>query len=150
MFGSDLYISLTLGVLLAMIFSEATGITPGGLVVPGYLALVVDQPITLAVVLLISILTYLIVTKVLGRFVIIYGSRKLAAMLIVGMTLKLAFDFFYPIMPFEIYEFRGLGIIVPGLIANVYQRQGIPLTLAGTGLVTVATFALLSLYRVLV
>lgn len=147
MFGSDLYIALTLGVILALIFSETTGISPGGLVVPGYLALVVDQPVTLTVVFLISVLDYLFVTKVLSRFAIIYGSRKLAAMLIVGITLKLLFDYFYPVMPFEIYEFRGIGVIVPGLIANTYQRQGIPLTLVGTFVVTFATFLLLALYR---
>lgn len=50
MFGSDLYISLVLGIILSLIFAEKTGVLPAGLVVPGYLALVFDQPIFLAVV----------------------------------------------------------------------------------------------------
>lgn len=52
MFGSDLYIALILGVLLSLIFAEKTGIVPAGLVVPGYLGLVFNQPIFMLLVLL--------------------------------------------------------------------------------------------------
>ncbi|MRU08321.1 poly-gamma-glutamate biosynthesis protein PgsC, partial [Bacillus anthracis] len=54
MFGSDLYIALVLGVTLSLIFTERTGILPAGLVVPGYLALVFNQPVFMLVVLFIS------------------------------------------------------------------------------------------------
>ena len=107
MFGSDLYISLILGVLLSLIFAEKTGIVPAGLVVPGYLALVFNQPVFILVVLSVSLLTYVIVRFGLSKFMILYGRRKFAAMLITGIALKLIFDFFYPVVPFEIAEFRG-------------------------------------------
>ncbi len=86
MFGSDLYIALVLGVLVSLLFAEKTGILPAGLVVPGYLALIFDQPIFIAMVLVISILTYLIVTHVFSRFTILYGRRKFAAMLTTGIA----------------------------------------------------------------
>lgn len=124
MFGSDLYIALILGVLLSLIFAEKTGIVPAGLVVPGYLGLVFNQPVFILLVLLVSLLTYVIVKYGLSKFMILYGRRKFAAMLITGIVLKIAFDFLYPIVPFEIAEFRGIGIIVPGLIANTIQKQG--------------------------
>ncbi|MED1862531.1 poly-gamma-glutamate biosynthesis protein PgsC [Fictibacillus nanhaiensis] len=146
MFGSDLYIALVLGVILSLIFTEKTGIIPAGLVVPGYLALIFDQPIFLLIVLFISLLTFLIVNFGLSRFMILYGRRKFAAMLTTGIALKLVFDYLYPVMPFEIYEFRGIGVIVPGLIANTIQKQGIPMTLGSTVLLSGITFSIMSLY----
>ncbi|MCD7035590.1 poly-gamma-glutamate biosynthesis protein PgsC [Metabacillus sp. GX 13764] len=146
MFGSDLYIALVLGVLLSLIFAEKTGVLPAGLVAPGYLALVFDQPVFMAVIFFISLLTYLIVVHGVGKVVILYGRRKFAAMLMTGIILKVLFDYFYPIMPFEIAEFRGIGVIVPGLIANTMQKQGLILTAGSTLLLSGATFLLMSLY----
>ncbi|AEN91021.1 poly-gamma-glutamate biosynthesis protein PgsC [Priestia aryabhattai] len=147
MFGSDLYVALVLGVILSLIFTEKTGIIPAGLVVPGYIGLIFDQPVFLVMVLIISLLTYVIVKHGIGRFVILYGRRKFAAMLVVGISLKLIFDYFYPVMPFEIYEFRGIGIIVPGLIANTIQKQGLAMTMGSTLLISGATFSLMFVYN---
>lgn len=147
MFGSDLYVALVLGVILSLIFTEKTGIIPAGLVVPGYIGLIFDQPVFLVMVLIISLLTYVIVKHGIGRFVILYGRRKFGAMLVVGISLKLLFDYFYPIMPFEIYEFRGIGVIVPGLIANTIQKQGLAMTMGSTLLISGATFSLMFVYN---
>lgn len=146
MFGSDLYVALILGVTLSLIFTEKTGVLPAGLVVPGYLALVFNQPIFMLVVLLISILTYVIVVHGVSRYMILYGRRKFAAMLITGIGLKLIFDYFYPVMPFDIFELRGIGIIVPGLIANTMQKQGLPLTVGSTLLLSGLTFGIMNVY----
>lgn len=147
MFGSDLYVALVLGVILSLIFAERTGVVPAGLVVPGYLALIFDQFIFILMIIIISLLTYLIVKFGISRWVILYGRRKFVAMLVVGISLKLIFDYFYPVMPFEIYEFRGIGVIVPGIIANGIQRQGLVVTLGSTLLISAATFSLLLAYN---
>ncbi|MFD1068026.1 poly-gamma-glutamate biosynthesis protein PgsC [Oceanobacillus locisalsi] len=149
MFGSDLYIALVLGVILSLLFSERTGIVPAGLVVPGYLALVFDQPIFIAVIFGISLLTYVIVTYGLSRIVLLYGRRKFAAMLSVGIVLKLILDYTYPVLPFEILEFRGIGVIVPGLIANTIQKQGAIITIGSTLLLGALTFVILSIYYII-
>lgn len=146
MFGSDLYIALVLGVILSLLFSEKTGIVPAGMVVPGYLALVFDQPIFVAVIFGISLLTYVIVTYGISRITLLYGRRKFAAMLTVGIALKLLLDYTYPILPFEIMEFRGIGVIVPGLIANTVQKQGAIITIGSTLLLSGLTFVILSIY----
>lgn len=149
MFGTDLYVALALGMVIALLFAEKTGVVPAGLVVPGYLALVFDQWRFLLVIIFISLITYLIVQFGVTRFVILYGRRKFAAMLIVGMMVKLVFDYFYPIFPFEVYEFRGIGIIVPGIIANTIQKQGVIVTLASTLFVSFLTFAMLFIYQII-
>lgn len=151
MFGSDLYISLIIGVVLSLLYAEKVGVVPAGLIVPGYLGLIFDQPLFVGSVLLISFLTYLIVTKVIARYTILYGRRKFAAMLTVGIALKLVFDFFapmvFPLIPFEMQEFRGIGVIVPGLIANTIQKQGFIPTVGSTLLLSGCTFLIMFIYH---
>src|SRR5699024_4948492 len=89
MFGTDLYIALVLGVVLSLLFTERTGIIPAGLVVPGYLALIFDQPIFIVVILFVIFLTYLIVHFGISLVTILYGSIKFDAILI---TNKLNFQ----------------------------------------------------------
>lgn len=146
MFGSDLYITLVVGVVLSLLYAEKAGVLPGGIIVPGYLALVFDQPFFIMSIFLISCLNYLFVTHVLSRMTILYGRRKFAAMLLTGVVLKLSFDYLYPIMPFEIYELRGIGVIVPGLIANSFQKQGLLITVTSTMVLSGVTFAIITIY----
>ncbi|MFG6147354.1 poly-gamma-glutamate biosynthesis protein PgsC [Halobacillus sp. B23F22_1] len=146
MFGSDLYISLVVGVILSLIYTEKTGILPAGLIVPGYLALSFDQPVYMLTVFLISFLTYFIVQHGIARFTILYGRRKFAAMLTTGIVIKLLLDAVYPVVPFEIYELRGIGVIVPGLIANTIQKQGLFPTVLSTVLLSGLTFLIMFAY----
>ncbi|SER84994.1 poly-gamma-glutamate biosynthesis protein PgsC [Salisediminibacterium halotolerans] len=149
MFGTDLYIAIVLGVLLSLLYAERTGIVPAGLVVPGYLALVFDQIVFVLTVVVISIITYLFVTQVIGRLSVLYGRRKFAAMLTVGVVLKMSFDYAVPIVPFEVVELRGIGVIVPGLIANSIHKQGVLPTISSTFIISFATFLLISLYHLI-
>ncbi|MCG3056564.1 poly-gamma-glutamate biosynthesis protein PgsC, partial [Escherichia coli] len=86
---------------LSLIFTEKTGVLPAGLIVPGYLALIFDQPMMIVVVFVISLLTYVIVVYGISKVVILYGRRKFTAMLITGIAIKVIFDYFYPVLPFE-------------------------------------------------
>lgn len=140
MFGTELYLSLLVGVVVSLVYAERTGVLPAGLVVPGYLALVIDQYLFVSIIFLLSFLTFLVVDQGLARFVILYGRRRFVAMLAVGVVLKLVFDFLYPNLPFEVYEFRGIGVIVPGLIANAIHRQGVPHTVVSTVLLSCLTY----------
>ena len=144
MYITDLYLSIIIGLTIGLIFTEITGISPGGIIVPGYLALMLDQPITVLIVLLISMLTFLIVKFILPRFIILYGRRRFVSVILLSVFLKLAFEFVYPILPFEIYEFRGIGVIVPALIANAFLKQGIKLTTLSAAAVTAPVFAIMN------
>ena len=85
-------------------------------------------------------MTYLLVTRGIGRLTILYGRRKFAAMLLTAIALKLVLLYFYPLVPFEMLEIRGIGMIVPGLIANTIERQGVAHTLGSTALLGGLTF----------
>ena len=138
MIGSELYFSLFVGIVLSLIFAEKFGINPAGLVVPGYLALIFDQPIML--------LSVLIITYGISRWVILYGRRKFAAMILTGMVLKFLFDLIYPLTPFEMVQVSGIGVVIPGIIANTIQKQGVVITLSTTMLLTCITYVILFLY----
>ena len=139
MYISDIYLSLILGTLLSLLFVEITGILPAGIVVPGYLALVIYQPIFLLVTFLISLITYLIVIHVVGRVTILYGKRKFAAMILVAILVKIVLHYFFPQLPSGLSELSALEVIIPGLIANTIQKQGVIPTLGSTTLLTLLT-----------
>lgn len=92
---AEITVALVAGVTLSLFFAEKTGIVPAGLVVPGYIALVVATPVYAISILFISFATYLVVMHVINRFTILYGRRKFAAMLLTGIILKLGFDTFF-------------------------------------------------------
>ncbi|AGL01759.1 poly-gamma-glutamate biosynthesis protein PgsC [Desulfoscipio gibsoniae] len=131
---------IILGVILSLLFTEITGILPAGLIVPGYLVLLIDLPQAIFLTFFISILTYLIVNFGVSKVTILYGKRKFVAMIAVSVVLQLIL---YTILPFDYRYLSGLaavGIVVPGLLANTIQRQGIATTFLSTGLLCAMTY----------
>ena len=55
-----IYQAIGIGVMVSFAFYEMVGFSPGGIVVPGYVALFLDQPIRILVTLLVALLTILI------------------------------------------------------------------------------------------
>lgn len=144
MVSTDLYVAIILGLTLSLLFQEKFGINPGGLVVPGYLALTMENPKSLIVIFLLSILTYIIVEFGLNKFLILYGRRRFLAMLLVCMLLKIAIDTLNISMGMSLGVLDGVGIVIPGLIANCFYKQGIKLTAVSTIGVSLVVFVILN------
>ncbi|QDI91900.1 poly-gamma-glutamate biosynthesis protein PgsC [Salicibibacter halophilus] len=144
---SEITIALVAGVTFSLVFAEKTGILPAGLVVPGYLALVIDAPLYAISIFFVSFATYLAVMHVINRFTILYGRRKFTAMLLTGILLKLGFDNVFGITPIDVGNLQAIGLIVPGLIANTIQRQGVIPTISSTMLLSFLSFGVLLLYQ---
>lgn len=140
-----LYISLVVGLAVSLLFSEYLGINPGGMIVPGYLALICDDLSQMLIVFGICMLVYLIVEYVLPRFMILFGRRRFVATLIVSVVIKLALELVYPALPFGALEFRGMGVITPGLIANSSSKQGFRYTVPSVLAATYLTFGITTL-----
>ena len=70
-----LTVSLVIGIVVSVLLTELIGISPGGIIVPGYVALVLDQPEALAGFLVISAATYGILL-LLSKVLLLYGSRR--------------------------------------------------------------------------
>ena len=145
MFISDFYLALIIGLVLSLLVSEIFGVVPGGTIVPGYLALVCDTPIILLIALSISFVVFGITKYLLPKLVVLYGRRRFVANIILSVIIKLGLEFAFPLLTFASFEFRGVGVIVPALIANCYNKQGIKLTILSVIPVTLLTFCFLSL-----
>ncbi|MBB6449950.1 poly-gamma-glutamate biosynthesis protein PgsC/CapC [Geomicrobium halophilum] len=147
---TEITIALVAGVTLSLFFAEKTGILPAGLVVPGYIALVIDTPLYAISILFVSFATYLVVMHIINHFTILYGRRKFTAMLLTGILLKLGFDTAYGFIPMDVADLQAIGLIVPGLIANTIQRQGFIPTVSSTIALSFVTFGILSVYHLFV
>lgn len=133
-------VALALGIVVSLVVSEVFGLVSAGLVVPGYLALYLDQPARLAATLLIALLTYVGVRHGLSRAVVLYGRRRFGVTILTGFILNMAAAQL-PLLTSEAPELRAVGFIVPGLIANTALTQG-PWVTAGMTLLVAAVVRL--------
>tara|TARA_Y100001968_G_scaffold313535_1_gene337833 strand:- start:424 stop:999 length:576 start_codon:yes stop_codon:yes gene_type:complete len=79
-------IAIGLGMLISLILTESVGVTAGGLIVPGYIALNLHNPYMVLFTFLISLFTLLIL-NLLSKFIIIYGKRRLVFCLLLSFIL---------------------------------------------------------------
>jgi poly-gamma-glutamate biosynthesis protein PgsC/CapC len=116
-------VSIGIGLIVGFIFTELTGLYAGGLVVPGYLALYLDQPLRILATFLVALLAYGIVW-VISNFLAIYGRRRFMACVIVGFWLGWLLNRTGMSITPGGPQLRAIGYIIPGLIANDIARQG--------------------------
>ena len=121
-------ISIGLGIILSLVLSEALGVTAGGIIVPGYISLFLDQPVQVVSTFLVAILVWMII-KGLSKVMFLYGKRRIVLALILG--------FFFGYLSRTIYVdtesikiVAVIGNIIPGMIANWMDRQGVVRTVS--------------------
>lgn len=128
-------LAIGLGLTLSLVVSEVFGLASAGLVVPGYVALYLDQPWRVAATFLVALATWAAVRHGLGRLVILYGRRRFGVTVLTGFLLNAALDQALFALPPAAGGLRAIGYIVPGLIANTALQQGVPVTVGVTLLV---------------
>ena len=123
------------GLLLSLLFVTLTGYYPGGIIVPSYLVLFAGEPERVVGTLIaagLALLTY----RLASRWLILFGQRRFVFLLLAGacwsMVWLLALPELFPVA----LEFRVIGWVVPGLIANHFERQGVLVTSAALITVT--------------
>ena len=121
--------AIGLGLVVSLVFSEAIGLAAGGMVVPGYIALSLDQPLRVVGTVIAALATYLTL-RFLGRFMILYGRRCLVFAVVLGFCYGALTRFLLVSMPApELVELMAVGYIVPGLLAYWMNRQGVLATI---------------------
>jgi poly-gamma-glutamate biosynthesis protein PgsC/CapC len=142
-------LAIGLGMTLSLIVSELVGVSSAGLVVPGYLALYLDQPTRLAATFGVAAATWAAVRFGFERLVVLYGRRRFGVTVLTGFLLNAALDRLLFALPPEAAGLRAIGYIVPGLIANTALQQGVGSTVGLTLLVAAAVrLILMGLARV--
>ena len=127
------------GLTLSLFFTEWFGLYPGVIIVPVYLSLYVEQPLRIVGTLMISLAT-LALYRLLHRAVILYGRRRFIMLILIGSILNFSWTFFSGALFSEALLLQGIGWVIPGLMANAYERQGIGKTFLAMAIVTLSTF----------
>ena len=123
-------IYIGIGMVLSLFLTETLGVTAGGIIVPGYIAMNLDNPSRIVLTFAISFLVYLII-KILSNFILIYGKRRLVLALLLGFLLgyftRSEDNIISSLMNMDLVV---IGNIIPGLIANWMDRQGVVRTVS--------------------
>ena len=123
-------IYIGIGMVLSLFLTETLGVTAGGIIVPGYIAMNLEHPERLVITFGVSILTFLII-KLLSKFIMVYGKRRLVLALLIGFLLGyLSRSENMITAGLGTTDFIVIGNIIPGLIANWMDRQGILRTIS--------------------
>lgn len=123
-------VAIGLGVLISLFFLETFGAAAGGIVVAGYVAMYLHQPITIFATLSISAIVFIIV-KILGRFMFIYGRRRMVITVLLGFIIGWMARYYGIFANLSSdYSVNVIGFIIPGLIANAMEKQGVIKTLS--------------------
>ena len=121
--------AIGLGLVISLIFSETLGLAAGGMVVPGYLALMIHEPLRIIGTVICALLT-LGLLKLLSRYTLIYGRRRIVVAVLIGFVLgALSRDLLFVKLRGAPIDLRTIGYVIPGLMANWMERQGIVQTL---------------------
>jgi len=137
-----------IGVIISLIFSEFLGASAGGIVVPGYIALYLDRPMQILGTLIISLLTWGII-RLVSQFTLLFGRRRMVLSILVGFILGWASRLlvFHDITIHQL-QMQSIGYIIPGLIANWFERQGFWKTFSTMGIAAVLVrLALMVVFR---
>jgi poly-gamma-glutamate biosynthesis protein PgsC/CapC len=126
-----------LGVIISLLFSELLGASAGGIVVPGYIAMYLDRPMQILGTIVVSLLTWGII-RLISNFTLLFGKRRMVLSILVGFILGWASRLLvYQNVTVYTYQLQSIGYIIPGLIANWFERQGFWKTITSLGVAAV-------------
>ena len=148
-------VALVVGVVVSIVFYERMQLTTGGAIVPAYLTMFLPSPLYVLTTLGLGYATYVVVNRVIGKRVILYGRRKfevevLVGLLLVGVATALAMTFgnFDPVL----YGLGGIGMLIPGVLAHDMfrqkPRQTIFAVVATTGILSLFAYVFASLIAI--
>jgi len=122
--------TIGLGMLASFFLTETVGLAAGGIVVPGYFALTLNEPVRVVATILVALVTFLIL-KLLSRVMLVYGRRMLLLGVLVGYLLGYVTRIVPPLTIERLHLDIGvIGYVIPGLVAYWMNRQGIVETIS--------------------
>lgn len=123
------------GIVASLAFTELTGLSPGGIIVPAYFLLYWNDPARLLLTLGLS-LACMGIVRLLSRFMILYGRRRYAVYLLTGILLKAGLALLYAKTSLPLPNLSlSIGYLIPGLLGREAERQGILRTFVSLGIV---------------
>lgn len=141
-----LSLAIGVGLVVSLLSSELFGLAAGGMIVPGYVALFLDRPMTVVLTLAAALATFMTV-RVLSSMIIVYGRRRTVLMILVGYLFGMAFRAAGgAFVGYGDPTYTVIGHIIPGLIAIWMDRQGLVETVSALLTASVIVRLLLILF----
>lgn len=137
-------IAIGIGLVVSLLFTEAFGFSVGGMIVPGYLAMSIHQPLSIVATLAAALATYGLLVAV-DRRAILFGRRRVVVTMLVGFAvasvmrsvagawLSMPLDSAGMTMSDWQMALMGstvIGFVIPGLIALWMARTGVVRTVS--------------------
>ena len=140
--------AIAISLVLGFFFFEWTGLVGGGLVAPGYFALYFERPDMIALCLGVATLTMLLV-RTLSHICILYGRRRFILCILTGFVLQWLLSAAFIDADLSHRRLDAVGYIIPGLVANEMERQGVGATLAALLALSAGVRLILELLKML-
>ena len=118
------------GVAISLIFAELTGLSPAGLIVPGYIALSMQTPHRVVYTLAVAVAAWGC-ARLLSRWMILYGRRRFAVLVLLAFAIDTAVSSL-GLLP---YDPGLIGVLVPGIMAQEMEKQGLAKSLLSLAVV---------------
>lgn len=127
-----------IGVVVALVVERICGYVPGGIIVPGFLAIAVSEPLQVAATLLVSGAAFGIY-RLVEPHVVLYGRNRFAFFILTGIVIKLILLTALPQVGILPYGLLVIGYLIPGITANTFAQQGILPTFGALVAAVIAT-----------
>jgi poly-gamma-glutamate biosynthesis protein PgsC/CapC len=137
-------------VLAGMVIYAVLGLRSGGYVSAAYLGLLVVRPWDLVYTVVVALVVWWVVTSLVMPHVLIFGRRKLSSMIMVSAILawpaaellgRVSYGVFQPWKGFVL-----MSLMIPALVANDFERQGVEKTFWGATIATGFVFGSMNLF----
>lgn len=129
-------LTIALGVVASLYFYQRFGVTTGGAIIPGYLALFVTRPTHIVMTFAIASVTYWVVQKQLRPRFMLWGRRLYETEMLVALlfqTIWMSMLWFFTEASPQVALLYSIGFLLPGIIAHDMGRQKVYTTIwAGT------------------
>lgn len=135
---SQYALTLSIGLIISLGLYDGLGIAAGGLVVPGYTAYALGQPLLLLTVIIAGLLAYLLLMGI-GSFTILYGRRRFVLAVLLGLLANCVTLIAINKITGKSLFTPDFGYVVPGLLATWLDKQGIISTFSVLTIATVGT-----------
>lgn len=131
--------TIGIGMLASFFLTETVGMAAGGIVVPGYFALLLHEPVRVLATVAVALVTFGVL-KLASMVMLVYGRRMLVLAVLSGYLLAFASR----VVPTwhvgaMALDLGVIGYVIPGLVAYWMMRQGVLRTLASLSVAAVLT-----------
>ena len=128
-------LTLILGIIISTLIYKRTGLTMGGVITTGYLALFIGKPSHIITTMFIAYFTYYIVENYLVPRYMLAGRKRFEFEVLIGLVLQIIVNlllWLFSQQNPDTISFYGIGFVLPGVIAHDMGRHGIRSTIFST------------------